>query len=98
MMDKPIIVTLELPAEIMKRFEERAQEEHRPLIDLLRERLVSTFDEDEDDVEWEEDSNEKILADLRESLEDMKAGRMRDAREVIEEIRQELKLKNHDAH
>jgi len=87
-MDKPITVTLELPAEIMKRFEERAQEERRPLVDLLRERLVSTFDGDD---EMEDTPDEEILADLRQSLEEFRTGQTRPIEELFDEIRESRK-------
>jgi len=91
-------LTLKLTPEMAKRLEEMAQAQQRSLIEVAQETFESAvLSDDEDDEEWEEDSNEDILAGLRESLEDMKAGRMRDAREVIEEIRQAQKLKNHDA-
>ncbi len=97
-MQTPNTLTLKLTPEMAKRLEEMAQAQQRSLIEVAQETFESAvLSDDEDDEEWEEDSNEDILAGLRESLEDMKAGRMRDAREVIEEIRQAQKLKNHDA-
>ena len=86
-MDTPVTLTVQLSAEAVKRLEEMAQEQHRPLIEFVQETLESVaLDDDEDDYE---DSDEEILAGLRESLEDMKAGRMRPIQELFDEIRKE---------
>jgi predicted transcriptional regulator len=88
----PDTVTLKLSPELAKRLEEMAREQQRPLIDIAQETFENAvLNTDLDNEEDYEDSDEEILAGLRESLEDMKAGRMRPIEELFDEIREARK-------
>lgn len=80
-----VTVTLQLPAEIIRHYEEQAEAEQRTLAEVLQETLVSAVDEED----WEETPDEEILADLRQSLEDLKAGRLIDAHEALKELKKQ---------
>src|SRR5688500_1024947 len=85
----PDTVTLKLSPEIAKRLEEMAQAQQRSLIDIAQETFETAVlnSNVEDDEEWEEDSDEKILADLKESLQQASRGEWLDAREVLAELK-----------
>ena len=84
-MDNPVTLTVTLSAEAVKRLEEMAQEQQRPLIEFVQDTLESVALED--DEEWEEDSDQQILSDLRESLQEAKRGEWLDARQVLAELK-----------
>ncbi len=81
-------LTITLPKTLIERLKKEAEAQQRALDTVVEDVIEAYLTEDED---WEEDSDEKILADLRESLEDMKAGRMRPIEELFAEIREARK-------
>jgi predicted transcriptional regulator len=87
-----LTLTITLPAKIAERLQAMAQEQQRSLTEIVQDILEAAFADDED--EWEEDSDEQILADLRETLENFQTGRTRDIRDIMADIEQEQKLKN----
>ncbi len=53
----------------------------------LAELLLSTVEDDEDDVELREGETARLHAALERSLDDIKAGRVHSAAEVLHELR-----------
>lgn len=84
-MTNPIIFTLTMPSDVVERLQALADQKQISLSGVLQDALDSYLENQE---EWEEDSDEEILSGLRESLQDLKAGRLIDASDVLEEIRQ----------
>lgn len=74
---------LNLPEGMMKQLENEAKERQIPIEELVKTALDYFFDD-------HAPTNEEILADLRESLEDVKAGRVRAADDVLAELREEF--------
>jgi predicted transcriptional regulator len=88
----PDTVTLKLSPELAKRLEEMAREQQRPLIDIAQETFENALlNTDLDD----EDSDEEILAALRESLEEAKRGEWLDFDEVLAEMKRKYHADNH---
>lgn len=84
-------LTIELPESLIAQLEAEAHKQQTQVSTLIKEALEDYFAEDgEDDEEMEDTPKEQILAGLREALEDVKAGRIRPAEEVMQEIRREL--------
>jgi predicted transcriptional regulator len=88
-MDKPHTIELEslLNPETFERLQTEAERQNTTLNMLVREAIEEYLDQE---AEFEDTPNEKILADLREALLDVKAGNVRPAHEVLEEMRHEL--------
>lgn len=80
-----LTLTLTLPTALIEQLEATAKEQKRPLSKIMQDALETALVEADDD--WE-DSDEQILADLRESLENFKAGRTRNIRDIMADIRQ----------
>jgi predicted transcriptional regulator len=92
----PDTVTLKLSPELAKRLEEMAREQQRPLIDIAQETFENALlNTDLDDEEDYEDSDEEILAALRESLEEAKRGEWLDFDEVLAEMKRKYHADNH---
>jgi predicted transcriptional regulator len=72
--------TLQLPDEVLDRLQDKAQRQHIPIHDLVREVIESYLDDD--DL-----TKEEILENLRQGMQDALAGRTRPADEVIDELR-----------
>jgi predicted transcriptional regulator len=91
MMDNPVTLTVQLSAEAVKRLEEMAQEQRRPLIEFVQDTLESVALDDED----YEDSDEQILSDLRESLQEAKRGEWLNFDDVLTELKQKYHTDDH---
>jgi|GEM_PF-996959 len=74
---------LNLSDDMLKQLEIEAQQRQIPIEDVVKTALDYFFVD-------REPTNEEILSDLRESLKDTKAGRVRQADDVFTELYQEL--------
>lgn len=79
-----IQLVLQLPDEVVTQLPIVAKQKKTTLSGLVESALYDLID---DAVE---PTNEQILADLKEALQDVDAGRIGSAREMIEQLRQEL--------
>lgn len=71
-------LTLTIPDKLLERLQDEANFRQIPIDDLVQTALVHYFDEDEP-------TKEEILAGVREAIQDVLAGRVRPAREFLEE-------------
>ena len=81
-------ITLILKGNVAEKLLAEAERQNIEPAQLAQEAIEIYLDELDDEIE--DTPDEKVLADLRAALEDVKAGRTRPARDVLAEIRQEL--------
>jgi predicted transcriptional regulator len=74
----------------MTRLQAAADKQQAPINTLIQAAIEAYLMDAEDDDDMEDTPKEQILAELREALEDVKAGRVYPAREAIAQIRREL--------
>ena len=72
-------LTLKIPDELLERLQDEADLRQIPLDDLVQTAIVHYFDEDEP-------TKEEILAGIREAMQDVLDGRVRSAREFLDEL------------
>jgi predicted transcriptional regulator len=72
-------LTLKIPDELLERLQDEATFRQIALDDLVRTALTYYFDESEP-------TKEEILAGIREGMQDALAGRVRPAREFLDEL------------
>lgn len=75
-----------LSAETYTRFKDEAARRHLIIEELVRD-VIETFIHELDSHDSQDLSDEQILDNLRDALADVKAGRVRPAREVMAELR-----------
>ncbi len=93
-MDAPQLdtLTITLPKMLIERLKKEAEAQQRPLDTVVEDVIEAYLTEDED---WEEDSDEQILADLRESLQQAKRGEWLDFDEVMAEMKRKYDVDHH---
>jgi len=84
-----IELTMLLPPEKLERLQEEAQRQQIQLPELVRE-VIEIYLQEIDEADFEDTPDEKIIADFKEAWHEAMTGQTRPAREVLEEIRQEL--------
>ncbi len=76
-------LTLQLPDDVMTRLQSEAERQQVPVDDLVRAAIETYLNDDEP-------TREAILEDLRQAMRDALAGRVRPARAVLSELRQDM--------
>jgi hypothetical protein len=84
-----------LPPETLQRLQSKADSQQMPLSDLVRV-AIETYLEDDDEEEYEDTPDEKILEDFRQAWHEAMTGQIgpQSARELLEELRRELEEDN----
>lgn len=78
-----------LSPEAYARLQAEAERQNTAVAEVVRDALEQYLDDTEGD-EIEDTPREKVLADLREAVEDVNAGRTRSADEALADIRSRL--------
>ena len=95
-MDNPVTLMLQLPTEVVKQLETEADNQKRPVNELIY-KAIKLYMEAlnlHDENEMEDTPDEEILADLRQSLREFQTGQTRPIEELFNEVRE---LRKHDS-
>jgi cell division protein FtsX len=88
------MLMLDLPETLMTQLQAAADKQQTPINTLIQAAIEAYLMDAEDDDDMEDTPKEQILADLREALEDVKAGRLIPAEEGLALLRKNLGYAN----